>query len=186
MINEPKREDVFAFKVVRIKDVSFQVNENLFNHQKDPNLIKVNINCELKSNPEYSIIILEIFASYYYSDAKEGEILSSILVHNAFDILDLKRFFHGNVLRLPPDLLITLVSLSISHTRALFSKSIEGTVLGGIIMPLINPEEFSKTIFPDMFSGIGLMRGQESTEIIKEENKKTEMVKEKKKKIKSN
>ncbi len=50
-------------------------------------------------------------------------------------------------------MIITLVGLSVSHTRALFLKRLSGTALQENILPILNPAEMAKQFFPEMFQG---------------------------------
>lgn len=152
MSKENKSEQV-VFRITRVKDIAFNVNEKLYRPPTEKKNTKVRIDCELSSNPNSPIIIINIIASYYYEDSVDQEQLASINVQNIFEIPEIKRFFIEGELMLPPNLIITLVSISISHTRALFTKNIDGTAYNGNTLPLINPEEFAKYVFPHMFGG---------------------------------
>jgi len=165
-----ENSELITFRILRVKDTAFTINENFYLNDKSPTDIKVSVNCELKTNIDVNLIIVEIFAFYYYDTLVENQ-LASIIVQTAFNITDLKNYETEQRLKLPPHFLVTLVSISLSHTRALFSKNIDGTAFNGMIMPLINPEEFSKSIFPEIFNGTGLSlqdRTKESQIVIPE------------------
>lgn len=151
MSQENKNEEV-VFRITRVKDIAFNVNEKLYKPPTEKKNTKVRIDCELSSNPDSTIIIINIIASYYYEDSVNQEQLAIINVQNIYEIPEIKKFFIEGELMLPPHLIITLVSISISHTRALFSKNIDGTAYNGNTLPLINPEEFAKHVFPHMFN----------------------------------
>jgi len=150
-----KEKDNLSYRILRVKDIGFNVNENFILHDKQSSDIKISLSCELKIHTKSKIIVIEIFAFYYYQH-EIGKQLASITVQNAFTVLNLEEYDTNDRLLLPPNFLITIVSISLSHTRALFSKNIDGTVFNGIIMPLINPEEFTKSVLPEMFNGTGL------------------------------
>lgn len=146
-----------SYRIMRVKDISFNVNENFLNPQKEPEQIKVSLNAELKTNFEFNVIIIEIFASYHYEGLPQNH-LASITVQNVFNISNLSNYNIDKRLKLPPNFVITLISLSISHTRALFTKNIDGTAFNGLILPIIDPAVFSKSVFPTFFDGQGLLQ----------------------------
>lgn len=148
-------EEQISFRIIRVKDISFNINENFFKPEKTPNDIKITINCELKTNVEVDFIIIEINSFYHYHPDLENQ-LASITVQNAFNVPNLRRFNNDDKLLLPHSLLITLVSISLSHTRALFSKSIGGSAFNDMVMPIINPDEFTRSVLPQMFDGTGM------------------------------
>lgn len=148
---EEIKNEVVSFRIIRVKDIAFSVNEKIYAPPSEGKNIQVRIDCTLSSNPESSLIIIEIMAFYYYDDSPNQDKLASITVQSFYDIVELKKFFIEEELMLPPNLITTLVSISLSHTRALFSKSIDGTAYNGNVLPIINPEEFAKYVFPHMF-----------------------------------
>lgn len=142
-----------AYKIARVKDTSFSVNETLYDANYPADKIQIRINCEIRFNQEADFIMIDINPSYLYKKEGDGAelILGSINVHNAFKVKDVKDFVENDTIYIPTNFLITLVSLSISHTRALFSKNLDGTALNGIIMPIIDPVDFCKNTFGYMF-----------------------------------
>ena len=144
-----------TFNILRIKDISFWVNEIFYDPKYPADKVQVRVNCELKFNADANYVIIELNPLYFYEypdqDIKE-HIFANITVHNTFAVNDVKSFIKGDQLYLPTEVLVTLIGISISHTRALFSKNIDGTAFNGIVLPLIDPLEFSKQIFPYMFN----------------------------------
>jgi hypothetical protein len=174
-MEDKKNNENISFRIMRVKDIAFSANENLFNPEKKREDIKISVNCEFRSNIEFDLIIIEIFSFYYYDPKIEVQ-LASVTVQTAFNVVNLKKFSIDNRLKLPPNFLVTLISISLSHTRALFSKNIDGTSFTGMTMPLIHPEEFAKSIFPEIFNGTGLVH---QSETIEEINNKVEAIIEK-------
>jgi hypothetical protein len=144
-------EDNLTYRVLRVKDTAFSVNEILYDPAFTLSKTQVRINCELKFNIDVNYVIFELNPLYLYEYPDKEEIFASINVHNAFEVNDVKSFIKDGKLYLPPALLITLMGISISHTRALFSKSIEGTAYSGIVLPLVDPVAFCKLLFAYMF-----------------------------------
>lgn len=143
-----------TFRILRVKDISFTVNEILYDPNYPTDKTQVRVNCELKFNVEDNYVIIEMIPSYLYEypdrEIKE-HIFATITVHNTFLFNDVKSFMKGDQLYLPTEVLVSLIGISISHTRALFSKSLDGTAFNGIVLPLIDPLEFSRQIFAYMF-----------------------------------
>ncbi len=138
----------------RIKDILFFVNENLYNSNPSKQY-KVEFQLLIGSNPNDNSAAIMLRAFYHYDDEPPTpeNTLFEIQVQNEFIISDLSRYFNSdNIVILPPELIITLVSLSISHTRALLAKNTSGTVYHNVLLPLINAEETARHFFPYMFS----------------------------------
>ncbi|MEO6902445.1 MAG: hypothetical protein ABI315_04735 [Bacteroidia bacterium] len=93
----------------------------------------------------------EIFEIQVIYDLKDSEdiILVHIKVLNEFSIQNIKQFLTKDKkeLKLPDAGLITMLSLSISHTRALLAKSTSGTPFEDNYLPIVNPTEIAKEIF---------------------------------------
>jgi hypothetical protein len=54
--------------------------------------------------------------------------------------LDLKKH-KINQSNLPDNLGVTMLSMAITHTRALLAKSASGTIFKNILIPIVNPSE---------------------------------------------
>lgn len=77
------------------------------------------------------------------------EILAHIKVSTVFKIENLISYKEPDkdVLNLPDALLVSMLSISISHTRAILAKNTVGTSLADFYIPLINPTEVAKKVF---------------------------------------
>ena len=145
------KTDLVNFKIKRIKEISFAVNERLFVLPTLDNIIQCRLNCEFNFNVDFNSLFIDLQAFYYYQKSLNEEQLANIKVQNIFEVIDLKKYFVEGELLLPAHFIVTIMSMSIAHTRALFSKNTDGTAFGNIVMPIINPTEFSKTLFPKVF-----------------------------------
>lgn len=148
--------DQIHFKIKRVKELSFSVNEKLFVAQTPDNIVQCRLNCDFNFNADFNLVFIDLTSYYYYEKSKDEDQLASIKVQNIFEVVDLKKYVIDKELVLPAHFIVTIMSMSISHTRSLFSKNTDGTAFGGIIMPIINPTEFSKTLFPKIFESIGV------------------------------
>ncbi|RYD83142.1 MAG: hypothetical protein EOP53_01695 [Sphingobacteriales bacterium] len=144
--------ETLTFKILRVKDTAFSVNENLHAATLSREKNQVRIDCDLKYNTDANLVMLELNAKYFFNneDGTEQE-FAGMTVHNSYEIANVIRFMDNDNLYLPTHLLIMLVSISISHTRALFAKSLDGTAFNGIILPVIDPAGFSRHVFKEMF-----------------------------------
>ena len=116
----------------------------------------------LSFNVEKKTVILNARVFYHYEDAPPDKILVDTTVQNVFEIEDLQKFImDGNDLKFPQSLITTLVSLSISHTRALMTQRISGTVYQDNIMGIIDPEKLAQHFFPNMFNATDSKRKKE-------------------------
>ena len=71
-----------------------------------------------------------------------------IKVANRFKIEKMASFMpNDNEINLPDNALITMLSLSISHTRALLARNTSGTPYENFFIPIVNPAEMAKQIF---------------------------------------
>jgi hypothetical protein len=141
--------DYKSISVKRIKELSFNINELIFPLEGNP--LRSEISIKLGFNSDSKIVELVVRIAYHNSENTDDQILAEISVQNVFEILDLESYFSNNNLILPRPLIATLVGMSVSHTRALFSKCLAGTVLNDNNLILINPEDVAKHFFPDMF-----------------------------------
>ncbi len=83
-----------------------------------------------------------------FKNKASNQVVVHIKVSNIFFISAMKKFLtkEGN-LDLPEDVMITMLSLSISHTRALLAKGTSGTIYEAQYFPIINPKEVARQVF---------------------------------------
>jgi hypothetical protein len=142
--------------VRRIKEVSFSINESLYAQQLpvNPDIpLKIEIAFNLSFTIETNLVFLVARVFYHFPDSPPQDILTEIQVQNVFEINELSRFqVSGGEIKLPPNTIVTLVALSISHTRALLAKNISGTLLQENVMSIIDPVVLAQHFFPPMFA----------------------------------
>ncbi len=152
-MTKTKKEEPFLYALKRIKDFGFNVNESLYINEPEK-MVKVEFQHRLGFSLEQNMVELNLRAFYHYPDAPLDEVLAEIQVQNLFEIPNISRFLDANnIVVLPEELIITIVSLSISHTRALFTKSLAGTVLQDVLLPIVDARAMSEFFFPYMFGG---------------------------------
>ena len=143
-----KKEIIISIK--RIKELSFFINEKL----SRPEIVQIKSQLESKLgfNTSFNLVNLTLTAYYIYEEFPNDKVME-IVVENVFEVPGLMNFIPNDTdvtpdkMNLPSDILITMVSLSISHTRALFAKNISGTVMDSIYLPITDPIAASKAFF---------------------------------------
>jgi hypothetical protein len=146
-------EEKIEIKIKRIKDVTFYVNENL--HDPDPaKLIEIELNPLLGFKADDNTVALIIRVSFHYAgtELSPENTLLDIQVQNLYEIDNVVGFVNEhNMIVLPEKSIISLLDLSISHTRALLAKNAAGTVYQDSPMPVFDAENAAQLFFPYMF-----------------------------------
>jgi hypothetical protein len=136
--------------IKRIKEQSFQINEALFSDTS--RFVKIEIGQKLSFAIESNLVSLTIRMYYHYPDDSDSPIIAEINVQNVYEISDLNRFYIGqNEIKLPKETIISIVGVSISHTRSLLAKNLLGTTLQDNLPAIVNPEHVARFFFPGMF-----------------------------------
>jgi hypothetical protein len=141
------------YSIKRIKDISFVINEHLFINDSQ-RVIKIELGHTLGFNIENNAVNFTIRLYFHYQDQPSDNILAEIFVQNIFEVENLRNFLRPEGIFLPTQILIAIVSMSISHGRALFTKNLAGTVFQEIMLPISNPVEITKHFYPKMFNSI--------------------------------
>ena len=139
--------------IIKIKESSFFVNEFLFKPNKE---VAANLIQKMGFNLEKELVDFTMQVEHKYMDT--DEVFAFIEVHNFFKIVELKKFVdisvEPNNVKIPPHTLLIMLTLSISHTRALLSKNMLGTPFGNVLMPIIDPMDAALFLFPNVFKKI--------------------------------
>jgi len=136
--------------VKKIKDVEFFVNEEL--ELADPHF--ANISFELKTNINLEEKSVEMLLTTLFSEPSQGNLFMKIKTSNVFLFLEIADFYNteNNQFNIPDNILVTFLSLSISHSRALLSKNSLGTKFAEMYIPIVNPSEIMKQLFGKQLS----------------------------------
>jgi hypothetical protein len=156
MENQPK--EPLQFGIVRIKDISFSIHEERIS--PDPvKIIKVEFQNTFGFNISNGIIIMTLRVYFHYQDESPDLTLVDTSVQNLFQVQNLKQYqINETAVDLPIDFLKTIVSLTISHTRAITSKNLAGTVMQNLFLPIVNLEEVTRHFFPESFKEAALVK----------------------------
>lgn len=85
----------------------------------------------------------------YLKDSAE---LMHIQVQNLFELPGLREFpVEDHLLKLPSAIITLIVSLALSHTRALLAVNVAGTPLEEVLLAVVDAEDVAKRFFPYMF-----------------------------------
>lgn len=131
--------------VKKIKEVEFFVNEEI----EIANPPIANIKFELTTNIILDDKSIEMLLTTYFVDQDQGNMFMKIKTSNVFLFLELANFHkpENNEFDIPDNVLVTFLSLSISHSRALLAKNALGTKFADIYIPIVNPSEILKQLF---------------------------------------
>lgn len=140
--------DIFPFEIKKVRLVHLTINENLYidsDNQKVTLEMAHNTGLDVKNNLLY--FTLYIYVHYEGSPIPAG-IIADIKVENVFHVPGIERLKNEKGAFLPDVILIPVVSMAISHTRALFCQALSGTVYDGVIIPITNPIDATNYLFP--------------------------------------
>jgi hypothetical protein len=145
-----KTQNTSSINIQRIKDVSFEIKENLY--REDDEIIGYNIGHTIGFNSALNFVNLKLIVIYSYPDTPE-ETIFKIEVENIFEISNLNKYLPKSNeitvenMKVPSEILIAIVGISISHTRALLAKNLSGTAFGDIYLPVLSSLELAKFFF---------------------------------------
>jgi len=150
MAKSQETKEIGIISVKRIKETHFSVNEKLY--KPEILQIKSQLESRLGFNADLNLVMLTLRAFYVY-DEFPNEIVMDITVENVFEVPGLINFIPKDTdvtpdqMNLPTRVLVTIVALSISHTRALLGKNVAGTVMDSTYLPITDPVAASKAFF---------------------------------------
>lgn len=131
--------------VKKIKEVEFSINEEI----DIPGPIHAIVRFELTTNFNLNDNTVELLLTTFFSTAEEDNLFLKIKTSNVFLLLELSNFYstESQSFNIPNNVLVTFLSLSISHSRALLAKNVPGTKFADLYIPIVNPTEVSKQLF---------------------------------------
>jgi hypothetical protein len=152
MSSETPNNSEVTMAVKRIKVLSFSINEKVTGYSP-ATLVKVEMAQNLAFSVDINVVDFTLRVFYRLpNDNTEENILVDITVQNFFEVSNLKRFLvQPTQINLPENVIVSIVGLSISHTRALLAQNLAGTVIQDSIMSIVNPVDVAKHFFPYMF-----------------------------------
>lgn len=144
--NELKHE-VLEMRVQRIKLLNFFMNEPSF---KPNGAANVQLDYKTGYNTDLDFFDFTLRIRFDYPGNPE-QVFISAEVQNVFVIKELNRFLDEktNLIELPGSALVSIVSLAISHTRAILATCVAGSVFGETLVPLLDAYGVAKHFFGD-------------------------------------
>ena len=130
--------------VKKIKEIEFFINEEVTLAVPD----SFSIGFELTTNLNLNDNTVEMVLSVFFSEENTSNVFMKIKTSNVFLLLELNDFHNpeNNQFNIPDNVLVTLLSLSISHTRALLAKNAIGTKFAELYVPIVNPSDVFKEL----------------------------------------
>lgn len=139
--------DLVGIQIRRVKGLSFKMDEMAF--QPVSLNIPLTIFFEFKTGLNIPLNILEftLKVSFKYQDSIEPCLQAEI--QNLFEIKDLPKYIEGTNINLPREALITIVSLSVSHSRALIANYTAGSAFSDTVLPIVDGVAMTTQFFPE-------------------------------------
>ena len=131
--------------ISRIKEVEYFINESI---ELQPGA-QVNINFQVTTNFKLEDKTVEMILTAQFAEVTEGIVLLKIKTSNVFSVLELADFHkpESETYDIPDNVMVTFLSLSVSHTRALLAKNAQGTKFAGLYIPIVNPTDLFNQLF---------------------------------------
>lgn len=126
-----------TFRVDAIYTSEFFWHENYVQKKIDIDPLGMTINHHYASGDHPNEVRVKIGIRFY--DQSNDTTIASIVCSTIFQIVNLAEFEHekGKEIDLPEMFLITIGSISLSHTRALLADRTNGS----FVLPVVNPQE---------------------------------------------
>lgn len=150
-----------SFSIIGIKELGFQINENnIFSHKDSLN---VNFGFDYQINSKEGTINFGVKVSF--TDSEEQKEFFSGKVQTLFkvDVRGKKNKDNRYVIDYDDQMLITMLSLSISHARGILARSVSGTIHQNLIIPVVNPTYLFNEVVKKDLESIGKKLNECST-----------------------
>ena len=151
-MQEEVQSGQFHLNIKKVRLTAFRINQVV--EAPSPPLQKINMQQIISYSLEDLAITLELTISF---STPEDVLFMEGTSQNVFSVLELHRMVvseNKDLINIPDNILVMLLSISISHTRALMSQSALGTKFQDIIIPIVNPGELMSKISPPIVTKI--------------------------------
>jgi hypothetical protein len=144
----------FLLKISRVRTANFAINELFVN----PEIKEIKIDFQYRLNISLENNLIDFSLRTYYHYENSNNIIVDFGLQNLFESQSLKDFIKEttkthNKIFLPRPVLVTIVSLSISHSRAVLCQHLAGTMLNDSIIPIVMGEDITNAFFPNSLDG---------------------------------
>ena len=131
--------------ISRIKEVEYFINESLEIQPGE----QVNINFQVTTNIKLNDKTVEMLLTAQFAEIKDGIVFLKIKTSNVFSVSELAELHksENETFDIPDNVMITFLSLSVSHTRALLAKNAQGSKFSDLHIPIVNPTDLFNQLF---------------------------------------
>lgn len=131
--------------ISRIKEVEYFIDESIELQRG----AQININFQVTTNIKLDDRTVEMLLTAQFTEIPEGTVLLKIKTSNVFSVLELADFYksENQTYDIPDNVMVTFLSLSVSHTRALLAKNAQGTKFASMYIPIVNPTDLFNQLF---------------------------------------
>jgi hypothetical protein len=132
------RTTPLGLRVASVQTLALYLNDEV----KDPAYEDSTLNLGLKfmSDIENETCSFTVEASFHAKD-EPSVLLVSGKVRTEYKVENLKALEVDNEVSIPDNAMITMLSIAISHLRAILAQHTSGTNFSNIILPIVNPAE---------------------------------------------
>lgn len=139
-----------SLRIVSIKTIRFSLDNANVSKEINKNAFIFNISAKVSIDPNSKSIAIEILQDIFL----DKELQTSVCQHVSrivFEIVNFDSVIKHNIekkdIKIPDDLMTTLISISLSTSRGILASKIEGSNLEGVYMPIVDPKSF-KPVLP--------------------------------------
>lgn len=132
-----EQEKQISFGLHSFKILEFELNEDLSDYDPENSGYAIQFRQEMSKKDSTVSFLIRVTAQ---EGEKAEKVIAKMETRTAFHIDKLDEIINGNVLNMPKNLGITLLSISLSTTRGALAVKTEGHFLENHLIPLVNPQ----------------------------------------------
>ncbi|GJQ44132.1 MAG: hypothetical protein D8M26_13565 [Ignavibacteriae bacterium] len=140
-----------TFRISSIKTVRFNIDNSEEVRNIDRKSFFFNISLGTYINPGDKKIGFDVI-QFVSLDKEMSNKVSELISHIEFEIVNFDEVVQKsdklNEIKIPDQIMLTLISISLSTARGIFAAKVEGSALEGVYMPVIDPSTFKKIPLP--------------------------------------
>lgn len=131
--------------ISKIRDIEFSINEVPL--AKNPE--EIGISFEFTPIFRFETSDVDFCITVTFFKKNDSETLMKIKVCTTFVINELQQLFDKETggYDIPENILLTMLSLSLTHTRAIHAIRVAGTIYSTLIVPIVNPQDMYNFFF---------------------------------------
>jgi hypothetical protein len=141
-----------TFRISSIKTLKFTIDNTEEVRKTDRKLFHFNITLGTFINPLNKLIGFDVIQEVSLDKTMSNKV-SELISRIEFEIVNFDEIVQKseelNELKIPDQVMLTLISISLSTSRGVFAAKVEGSALEGVYMPVVNPATFKKIPSPN-------------------------------------